>query len=388
MKTVCQENRCTGCMACVDVCPTSAITILDELNTYNAVISEDLCIHCNACDRVCQNTCNSCRFKESITWYQGWSLEEKNRRNSSSGSAAYELARAIINRGGCVFSCLFSKGEFKFAEADTIIDLNKFSGSKYVKSNPTGVYGSVEQRLKEGRQVLFIGLPCQVEAMNQFVGEVDNLYTVDLICHGTPSPKVLDIFLKQYKCSLEILEDIRFRTKDLYQIIPSGKTFVPIGVRDPYMIAFLNGLIYTENCYRCSYARKERVADITIGDSWQSDFPVSEQKKGISLILIQTEKGNKLIQETAMQLNPVNFNKAVEANQQLQHPSVAPAGRDVFFKELRKGKSFNALVKRNFPKQYVRQNIKAMLIRNGIISSRAIIDYRIYVEIISGKKNS
>ncbi|MEY8356621.1 Coenzyme F420 hydrogenase/dehydrogenase, beta subunit C-terminal domain [Lachnospiraceae bacterium 54-53] len=367
MNNVCEKDKCTGCMACLEVCMKKAIKIEDTLEAYNAVICEDLCVHCNACLRVCQNLNDNIAFRKTISWYQGWSSDARNRKNSSSGGAAYELSRAIINCGGCVFSCLFSKGKFIFGEAETVDELKRFVGSKYVKSNPERVYHGISKRLKEDRQVLFIGLPCQVAGLKHIVGEKDNLYTIDLICHGTPSPNTLDLFLKQYGCSLDSLMNIQFRVKDQFQVAQKDKTFAPRGVYDPYMMAFLNGLIYTENCYSCKYARRERISDITIGDSWQSNLPLAEQKKGISLLLAQTEKGDALIQKAALQLNSVNLEKAVEANHQLQYPSFEPTGKADFFKCLREGKKFNMLVKKNYPKQYMRQRIKTIFIRLGII---------------------
>lgn len=383
MNTVCEKNKCTGCMACIEMCPKKAIKIEDTLDSYNAVISDDLCIKCNACLRVCQNVNTHIAFRKSTAWYQGWSLDVNNRKKSSSGGAAYELAKAFIKRGGIVVSCFFSSGEFVFDEASELSELEKFSGSKYVKSNPNGIYKKIREKLRSGVSVLFIGLPCQVAALKCVTGEKENLYTVDLICHGTPSPKSLELFLEQYGCKLKNLNDIQFRVKDRFQITSQYRTFAAKGVRDPYMLAFLNGLIYTENCYNCKYARRERVSDITIGDSWQSNLPVEIQKKGISLILTQTQKGDMLVQEANMELNDVDLAKAVAANHQLQHPSIEPNGRESFFKSLKEGKRFNTLVWKNYPKQYTKQQIKSVLSKLGIIRGGAMIDYRIIVQEIN-----
>jgi coenzyme F420-reducing hydrogenase beta subunit len=370
-------------MACIEVCPKNAIKVEDTLEAYNAVICEDLCINCNACTRVCQNSNTIITFRKTTAWYQGWSNDSNDRKNSSSGGAAYELAKAIINRGGTVYSCLFLNGEFVFDETNTVSGLKKFLGSKYVKSNPKYIYKSIKEKLRTGTDVLFIGLPCQVAALKCVTGEKDNLYTIDLICHGTPSPQILELFLKQYGCELKALDDIRFRVKDQFQVASTTyKAFAPESVRDPYMMAFLNGLIYTENCYSCKYARRERVADITIGDSWQSDLPVETQKKGISLILAQTQKGDALIHEANMELKPVDLEKAVAANHQLQHPSIEPEGRTEFFRLLKEGKRFNALVRKNYPKQYAKQQIKTILSKVRIIRG-AMIDYRIIVQEIN-----
>lgn len=365
MRTVCEANRCTGCMACVDVCSQQAVSIRDELAYYNAEIDLERCIHCNACLKVCQNNSEIC-FHSQIAWYQGWARDERIRSKSSSGGIAAALAKSVVVQKGSVFSCVFSGGEFLFKCAENDEILKSFVGSKYVKSNPIGVYKKVKSKLKEKNKILFIGLPCQVTALKKFVGEDENLYTVDLICHGSPSPKLLDTFLNQYSIKLDALEDISFRVKDKFQLSKMAKTITPKSIRDRYTIAFLNGLIYTENCYYCKYARTERVADITIGDSWGSELSEAEQKKGVSLLLVQTEKGNELLQCAEIEIMDVDLQKAVNANHQLMHPSEEPKQRKMFFEGLNNNRSFNQLVKESYPKQCFMQDAKTILVKLGV----------------------
>lgn len=368
MKTVCEINRCAGCMACVDICPKGAIKITDELSAYNAVIQKEKCIDCDACYRVCQSNCAP-EVLPSISWYQGWAEDSNLRKKCSSGGCATAISRAFIDNGGVVCGCALKNGKFIFEFVENKDELKKFIGSKYVKSNPAGAYKGTRDRLRRGQKVLFIGLPCQVSAMRNFVGEKleKNLYTVDLICHGTPSPKLLELFLRQYGYNLSELNDIQFRVKDKftiycnYIIYCDYKGIVTNGVKDKYSIAFLNSLTFTENCYSCPYARKERVSDLTLGDSWGSSLPVEEQKKGISLMLSQSEKGNELLELAKIHLEAVDIERAIASNHQLKHPSVMPDGRTKFFRKLKKWK-FNILVFRWFPKQCLRQDIKQFLI--------------------------
>ena len=134
------------------------------------------------------------------------------------------------------------------------------------------------------------------------------------------------------------------------------------------MTSFLSALTYTENCYECSYAKKQRVGDITLGDSWGSALPEVEWKKGISLILCQSLKGKKLLDKTNMYLSDVDVENAIKNNHQLIHPSMAPKGKQKFFEGLKKGKSFNRLVMRALPKDCFKQDVKGVLIKLGIIS--------------------
>ena len=368
MNTVCELNRCSGCTACVDVCPKGAVKILDDLTAYNAVISEEKCVDCGVCHKVCQEN----HMPQAILpfkWYQGWAESDEIRKNSSSGGFATAIAMAFVNKGGVVCSCIFNEGKFTFQFAENEEDVKNFVGSKYVKSNPLGIYKPIRAYLQEKKKVLFIGLPCQVAAVRNVIGSnlQEELYTADLICHGTPSPRLLDLFLKQYGKSLDQLKDIQFRVKAKMQVHGDHQGLVRKGVSDKYTIAFLNSLSYTDNCYDCNYAQKSRVSDITLGDSWGSELPLEEQKKGVSLVLCQTQKGTELIRQAELHLEAVDLDKAIASNHQLAHPSALPESRKEFFDGIEKKKSFNSMVFKAFPKQCLRQDIKETLIKMKII---------------------
>ena len=379
MKTVCKENKCVGCMACIDVCKKDAIRIKDTLSEYNAVINENKCVDCGMCKKICQNNILVETFEPEI-WKQGWTKDSKIRNQGASGGVAMELAHTFVKNGGKVCSCTFDKGKFIFKIVDNENDLKIFAGSKYIKSNPSGIYEKIKIELKNGNSILFIGLPCQVAAVKIYVGKEleEKLIKVDLICHGTPSPKILDKFLKEYNKEIKNFKDIVFRVKGKSQVFDSSKTIVQEGCSDRYMISFLEALTYTENCYQCTYAKRQRVGDITLGDSWGSDLLESEWEKGISLILCQTIKGKRLLDAANVRTSDVDVDNAIKNNHQLEHPSIAPKGKDKFFKGLNQGKSFNKLVMKTLPKACYKQNMKSILIRTGIIS-RGGISYQIKI---------
>lgn len=360
---------CTGCMACVSICKSNAISIEDSLQAFNAIIDTEKCVNCRACERVCQSNQIFEPLKKPIEWHQGWAIDKEIREKASSGGAATAIMRAFIQEGGIVCSCVYHDGCFDFGFAKQQNEVDGFVGSKYIKSNPQNIYKPLRQYLRNGEKVLFIGLPCQVAAVKNFIGTkfLDQLYTVDLICHGTPSPQILDMFLNQYGMKVKDQSSFTFRDKDMFQISASGKYIVQKGAADRYSIAFLNGLTYTENCYACKYACLERVSDITLGDSWGSELELSEQKKGLSLLLVQTEKGRELLQKARIHLETVDLSKAIAANHQLAHPSTKCPNSDQFWKDLRKGSKFNNLVRRAFPKSCIRQKIKEILLKLKII---------------------
>lgn len=368
MKTVCDINKCAGCKACLEVCNKNAINIVDTLKANNAFINENKCVNCGACHKVCQEN-NNYKFEGPMEWKQGWASNENLRSTSSSGGIAAELMNSFISNGGIVCTCAFLKGKFGFTFIDNVSDIKKVIGSKYVKSDPLNVYKELRNKIRNNTKVLFIGLPCQVAAIKLYIGENydENLFTIDLICHGTPSPKLLDMFLMDYKLNLNTITNIQFRKKNKFSIFNDYKPIVHEKIQDNYMHAFLNCLDYTDNCYECKYARKERVGDITLGDSWGSELPSDEINKGISIIIVSTVKGKKILSDSNVILSDVDENTAIKHNRQLRQPSKAPESRELFFKHINKTKSFRKAIAKCSPKFYYKQKIKEILIKMKIL---------------------
>lgn len=364
MRTVCEKNMCAGCMACVDACSRNAIEIKDEICYLNAVIDEEKCVQCNQCYRVCQVQ-HKPKYRKPIMWKEGWSKKEDIRKTSSSGGYATAIEMAFIQAGGIVCSCAFENGIFGFSVAETIDAIKRFKGSKYVKSNPLGAYKTVVGLLQQGRKVLFLGLPCQVASMKNFTNDNENLYTIDLICHGTPSVKVLELFLHEYKYSLRQLNNIVFRTKNKFSLKHNEKTFTVPSVRDNYSATFLNGTIYTENCYNCEYAKLERVSDLTLGDSWGSQCPEDEIQKGISLVLCQTLKGEYLLKLADIYMKDVDLDNAILNNHQLYSSSDKPKQREKFLRMLKSGCKYSHIVMQCYPMRYMKDFVKTLLFKVG-----------------------
>jgi len=370
MKTVCAPNTCAGCMACVDVCPKNAIRMDTRMEVIQAQIVEDLCVDCGLCASVCPAN-HIPEQTKPVFWAQGWAEETGVRTAGSSGGVAGALARSFIGQGGAVYSCAYEQGAFGFLPAECVEEAARFAGSKYVKSDPSGMHKAVKKRLQEGQKVLVIGLPCQIAGLINYVGPGlrQRLYTADLICHGTPSPRVLDVFLQQHGKSLDGVQDVRFRRKGTFQVSLDGNSVITQGVVDSYMLAFLGGATYTENCYTCPYARLERISDLTLGDSWGSEL-LQRNKGGVSLVLCQSEKGKALLEQTPLHLEPVDLQQAVENNKQLRAPSNKPEFRQEFLQKLQRGSSMDTLVLRYFPRGSLKQRVKELLIRTGLRKSR------------------
>lgn len=367
MQSICEDKMCAGCMACVDACPKDAIDVLEGREFYLPRIDQSKCVDCGRCTAVCQQ-CSPSQGSKPSKWLQGWDSNSESRGTSSSGGLAAAIIRGFITAGGIVCSCCFRDGRFGFEFSDSLSDAVKYKGSKYVKSNPAGSYGRIRRLLVEGKEVLFVGLPCQAASLKNYVGEklLPSLYTVDLICHGTPSPVILRQFLTEKGIDMDQLESIAFRSKGRFQLKENEQTIDLPGVLDEYTVAFLAGLDYTENCYYCRYASIERVSDVTLGDSWGTNL-TEEMRQGVSLVLCQNQKGQRLIDLSGAELMPVDIETAIKNNGQLRSPSEKPAAREQFFKDLSDGKSVSEAVRRSLPKRYYKQSLKRQLVRFGLL---------------------
>lgn len=362
-KTVCKFNNCSGCKACVNICPKQAIEVNDSIESFNAIIDPNKCNNCGACKKICPNNIPVDK-RTPVYWAQGWA-EGYIRKNSSSGGVASAIIKKFIKDGGFVASCLFENGDFIFSITDDDKRAIRFAGSKYVKSNPCFIYKDIRKKLAEGKKVLFVGLPCQSAAVQRVCRNSKNLITVDLICHGTPSLKLLMKYLKERKIDWNDITDIKFRCDKHRNISKSCISLVPGRVIDAYLLSFLNCVDYTENCYTCRYATKERVSDITLGDAWgQLSDTMAD---GVSLIICQSSKGINLVQSAGLHLEDVDIIKAIKANQQLDHPSVKHPGRLKFFSHIQKGSSFRRAIISALPKDSIKQIIKTVLIKANIM---------------------
>lgn len=377
MKTVCGMNDCTACGLCEDMCPRKAITLKIENDGCNAVIDEQACSHCQLCLSLCPNV-TPVPMSKPIFIRQGWATDHELVSRSASGGLVAAIMRAFIEEGGCVCSCRGENGRFVFAMTDDVDQVARFQGSKYVKSDPRGIYQAVRDCLNAGRKVLFVGLPCQCAAVLNSVRNRENLYTIDILCHGTPAPQLLEKYLREGH--IRGFEDVRFRVKG--SRIEAGESFVgPQRVHNSYVKAYMESLSHTDNCYRCPYARAERAADLTLGDSWGSELPADRRDQGVSLALCMTEKGKALLSMAPLELIQVDYDRAARHNEPLRQPARPHRHRGRFLKAVSLNLPFRMAVALCFPRYAIKNSVKYGLIRAGLLKpeSRPIYGYKMVV---------
>lgn len=362
---VCEKDKCCGCNACVNICPKKCISLVDEVKSINALINKDKCIDCKMCKKVCQvNNKNSELIKLNKVYecYEGLTKYNDINKNSSSGGFASTLGLEFTKNGGYVVGVKNDRDFFYFDLTNNPNEVKLFAGSKYVKVSTGNIYIKIKEKLLENKNVLFFGLPCQVAGLKLFLQkEYSNLYTIDLICHGTPSEKILLKYLNEI--GYNNMQYLKFRNKHYFHLSNSNDDKNIGYISDGYMIGFLNGLFYTENCYSCRFATSERVSDITIGDSWGN----SKENNGLnslSLILSNSIKGKYLISlvEDVFHFKERIYEDAISYNAQLSHPSSKQKYTNYYFDHFNDMSTFK-IIKKAYPKTVLKQYIKYFLIK-------------------------
>jgi coenzyme F420-reducing hydrogenase beta subunit len=224
---------------------------------------------------------------------------------STSGGIFFELARYIIKEGGICYGACYDGMEVKHSRADTIEKLKRFRRSKYVQSDTDGIFKEVKKDLDEGKKVLFSGTPCQCVALKNYIKcDLNNLYTVDFICCGVPSPMVyksyIDFLQKKYCSKIVFIwfKNKRLGWNNLGTLVhfENGKEYFRTGNRDYYMTAYVkDGLDLRLSCYNCQYRTPSHQTDITLGDFWGvKNYKKIDDREGISAVIINSEKGKEL----------------------------------------------------------------------------------------------
>ena len=306
---LCSPDKCTGCMACLNTCPSHAIqSATDEEGFYIPQVDTDLCTQCGLCESRCPEIISVNRNRIEQYGYACWSKDKDTRRYSSSGGVITELAKSIISQGGVVFGVAFD--DCFLCEHIVVSDfdsIKKIRGSKYIQSRVNTAYINVKNHLEKNQPVMFTGTPCQVAGLYSFLENnyYDNLFTCDLVCHGVPSPNVF-IKYKQWLEDQHRSKMISYQFRDKRKSwmwyntkarFASDKEYIGTWAGDPFMRLFLRDCILRKSCYTCKYTNMNRMGDITVADFWGYKANNKKEKntdEGISLALINTGNGEIL----------------------------------------------------------------------------------------------
>ena len=315
------EKYCTGCGACVYICPVDAIKYgINKNGFYEAYVDHDKCINCGKCQKVC------IKFKKN----QGKNIKNgeliaartKNEyilKTTTSGGIAYEIAKYGIENGYKIFGTIYDY-EQNIAKAvivDNMEELDKTKGSKYIQSKTDTAIKQLVEDCKANKTAKYIvfGTPCQIAGISNLLKleKIENeILKIDLFCHGVPSYVIWKKYLRNVKekYNLAKLQECNFRSKyyGWHQFCiqltdEKAKTIYLNGETSEFYKLFFNNILLNKSCYNCKTRKDESYADIRLGDYWGKKY--YNNQEGISAVLINTEKGKEIIKNISKDIKVI-----------------------------------------------------------------------------------
>lgn len=383
------KKNCCGCSACVQRCPKQCVKLEEDTEGFlYPKVDEEACIKCGLCEKVCPilNQADKLPVQEVLAVKNP---NDEERMNSSSGGVFLPLAREVINQGGVVFGAVYDESwEVHHVYAEKIEDVYPMMGSKYLQSKIGNSFKDAERFLKQGREVLFVGSPCQIAGLRTYLRnkQYSNLLAVDFLCHGVPSPGVWRRYLAETYGGYDAKEqsrfqatagknsvllsslnatspigDIKFRDKresgwKKYRFVVRQKSASKadqntvlssdIHYDNPFMRGFLSDIYLRPSCYACKCKNGVNHSDMTIADFWGINHiaPEFDDDKGVGLVLLNTKKGEEYFSRLPMDMMPSNLEKAHYYNGGFNEHTKAHPKRDQFFFLIENGKSIKAAV--------------------------------------------
>ncbi len=345
-----EPKNCRACGACASACPKDAISFFpDEFGFAYPKIDEAKCVGCGKCVATCSGLCRSetapAAPPSEPKVYAAAATSDEIKRASASGGIFAEAARWVLARNGVAFGAAWND-DFSVAHVavESPDDLPRLQGSKYVQSSIGSAFVQAKEALDRGRIVLFSGTPCQIAGLRAYLRkDYDNLYAVDIICHGVSNDALLREDVRRLLKKRGLPESgarATFRAKErgwgTSGRVSSGGEAIPFdSIRSPYYYYYLQGAIYRDSCYRCPYASTARVGDLTLGDFWgvEKALPRIEKeidvRKGVSCVLVNAPKGAALFEAISAKIRaiPSTLEAAKRRNAQLSRPCAEPANR-------------------------------------------------------------
>lgn len=361
-----KDADCVNCTACKYICPVNCIEMsINEEGFSRPVIDYNICIKCGRCYQTCPSVHISSQKKKPAVLAM-INRENEVRMKSSSGGVFYNLARWIINQEGLVCAAsLNQNGVLKHIIINNIEDIEKCTKSKYVESALNDVYIEIKKNLDGQKKILFVGTPCQVYGLQCFLGkEYEQLYLVDLVCHGVPSPKVWAEYLEDMeKEKQSSILDVSFRDMSIdgwknfgMRIkFANGEEYVDTQDQNWFMFGFLQGYINRKSCYQCKYKGLNRRSDITLADFWGVDDYIKRfnDNKGTSLVYVNSNKGIEIIKAVREEffIRKITVKDFKNINTAYISSSQNIENRDYFFKKYSQKKRAKDILRLKFRKE-------------------------------------
>lgn len=343
------KNECTGCGACSNICPKKAIILSSDECGFIYPRFGSACIDCDWCETICKKRSETAKDHfNNPDVYAAWSKNEDIRFNSTTGGAFSEIAKVILGEGGLVAGAQYR--EDLLVEHVAIGDLDglkRIRQSKYIQSEPGDIYLTIREKLDEGFPIAYCGAPCQVSALDAFLGkDYENLLRIDFICRGMNSPKAYLAWIKEIEEQEgKKVKKIWFKyKKGGWKTSPrrtrldftDGSYIVKEGRENLFQHGYLTSNLYIRpSCGNCSYKGLPRQGDITLADFWDVDKTLDDDK-GTSMVMINSERGKEYFEKAQNNLHwsKRTLDEVYEGNVCFNDSVIIPTKAEDFLKSL------------------------------------------------------
>lgn len=356
---------CCGCRICVLSCPVSAISlVLNEKGDWVPSVSKTKCIHCSLCEKVCPEILRDLRKPQKV--FLCFDKNKASRKNGSSGNAFGVIAKYLLSKGWQVAGAAWSGLRVEHRLISTIQELPLLQKSKYIQSNASVVFPQIRQVIFSGGKVFFVGTPCQVSALKNYLGPRYNesLLCADFLCHGVPPQRLFDLCIEceERRKKIRILS-FSFRAKERknphsfsYLYSKSKRIFKKTGFscEFPYYSLFLSYKFFMNACYHCPFSQEERAGDLTFGDGWGGEaisrsFATEGRNKGCSELFVVSEKGDLIFREVQnnLRFQEIPFSFVNKTNKSFVSPVDVKTKANIALCSLPKSE-FDSFISKNY----------------------------------------
>ena len=301
--------NCTGCTACANICPKGAISFQEDDKGFRyPVINNELCIECGLCEKVCytDRVSTTGRLKHT-EYYIAKHKDPEELAHCQSVGAAFAFGEVAIRENGIVYGAYYENNNVLHGGFETKEGLIETCGSKYVQSDLNSCFTDISNKLKSRRKVLFTGTSCQVDGLYRYLEnkktDTTLLYTVDIICHGVPSPKILRDYISFVSKKTGVtFKSVNMRDRRYSPVTTTvftaqdGKEYI----ENNYIDLFYTNIDLRECCGYCKFAKRDKPADITVGDTYGIDkkyHDILDKTNPSSLTIVHSEKGREMLKK-------------------------------------------------------------------------------------------
>ncbi len=371
---ICSFSKCIGCGLCKAKCPKEAIEMKEDENGFvYPKIDLTKCIHCDLCRKSCPINEHQKIEDFEKEYYISKNKNKKEQLEGTSGGLCHIFAKKTIQNNGVVYGCEMYENKARHIRIDKEEQLERIKGSKYLQSDVTTIFSLLEADLKNKKEILFIGTPCQIGVIKNSLGkDYENLVTVSVICHGVMNDKIFEKYIKEIEQEKNgKVTNFKFRSKENgwqtasieYEI--NSEKYVKKFTDDALMYLYLKNLILRKSCFKCQYKGKDNISDIIVGDCWGIEVTNPElfDNNGISSLIINTEKGKAFLDKIKFSKEAYvydgQYSDIIKYNSPLETSVVEPKERLLALKEITENK-FN-FVYNNYKRLYENKDLQAKI---------------------------